>query len=54
LLQDGYPEGELDISRMNEAISIATGEHSHVLVTLTANITIAKNELAILGALTWT
>jgi len=54
LLRDGYPEGELEISRINEAISIAAGEHSHVLVAPTASISIAKNELAILGTLAWT
>jgi len=54
LLRDGYPEGVLELSRVNEAISIAAGEHSHVLVAPTASISIAKNELAILGALAWT
>lgn len=54
LFRDGYPDGELDLSRINEAISIATGEHSHVLVTPAANVKIARNELAVLGSLSWT
>ena len=54
LQRDGYPEGELDLSRINEAISIATGEHSHVLVAPVVNVKIARNELAVLGSLSWT
>lgn len=54
LLRDGYPEGELTLSRINEAVSIATGEYSHQLIAPVAPVTIAKNELAVLGALTWT
>lgn len=54
LQRDGYPEGELELSRINEAISIATGEHSHQLLAPTADIPIAKNELATMGALSWT
>lgn len=49
LLRDGFPEGELELSRTNEAISIATGEHSHKLLSPTADMIIAKNELAVLG-----
>ncbi|RJT26931.1 baseplate J/gp47 family protein [Buttiauxella izardii] len=54
LLRDGYPEGELTLSRINEAVSIATGEYSHQLIAPAAPVTIAKNELAVLGVLTWT
>jgi len=51
--RDGVPAGELDISRINEAISIATGEYKHVLVRPTVNIPIGKSELAVLGEVTW-
>lgn len=53
LLRDGYPEGKIELSRINEAISIATGEYSHTLISPAADIAIAKNELAVLGAITW-
>lgn len=53
LQRDGYPDGLLELSRINEAISVATGEHSHTLVSPAADIAIAKNELAVLGAITW-
>lgn len=54
LLRDGHPEGELTLSRINEAISIAAGEYSHQLIAPAAPVTTAKNELAVLGVLTWT
>lgn len=53
LLRDGYPEGTLELSRINEAISIAAGEHSHKLIAPVADTPIAKNELAVLGVITW-
>lgn len=51
--RDGIPEGELDISRINEAISIATGEYKHTLVSPTVAISIGKSEIAVLGEVTW-
>lgn len=53
LLRDGYPEGTLELSRINEAISIAAGEHSHKLLSPTTDTQIAKNELAVMGDITW-
>ncbi|HGU6622663.1 TPA: baseplate J/gp47 family protein [Citrobacter amalonaticus] len=53
LLRDGYPDGVLELSRINEAISIAAGEHSHKLIAPAADTPIAKNELAVLGGVTW-
>lgn len=53
LLRDGYPEGTLELSRTNEAISIAAGEHSHKLLSPTVDTPVAKNELAVLGVITW-
>ncbi|MCZ5534750.1 hypothetical protein O5560_28155, partial [Escherichia coli] len=49
LLRDGYPQGELKVSRISEAISGANGEYSHQLLAPVDNISIAKNELAVLG-----
>lgn len=54
LMRDGYPQGELALSRINEAISIATGEYSHQLLLPTDNIPIARNALAVLGDVQWT
>lgn len=54
LLRDGYPQGELKVSRISEAISGANGEYSHQLLTPADNISIAKNELAVLGTISWT
>lgn len=54
LQRDGYPQGELEISRINEAISIAAGEYSHQLLSPTENTPIAKNELATMGEILWT
>ncbi|EGT4255472.1 phage tail protein [Citrobacter amalonaticus] len=48
-----YPDGVLELSRINEAISIAAGEHSHKLIAPAADTPIAKNELAVLGGVTW-
>ncbi|EGC5562554.1 hypothetical protein H9J63_001675 [Escherichia coli] len=54
LLRDGYPQGELKVSRISEAISGANGEYSHQLLAPADNISIAKNELAVLGTISWT
>lgn len=49
-----YPQGELKVSRISEAISGANGEYSHQLLAPADNISIAKNELAVLGTISWT
>lgn len=54
LMRDGYPAGELVLSRINEAISIATGEYSHQLRLPAENVPIARNALAVLGDVQWT
>lgn len=54
MLRDGVPEGVLKLSRIGEAISIATGEYSHTLVSPAADITIGKGELGVVGAISWT
>ncbi|HAV8776880.1 TPA: hypothetical protein JLE07_004423 [Escherichia coli] len=52
--RDAYPQGELKVSRISEAISGANGEYSHQLLAPADNISIAKNELAVLGTISWT
>ncbi|MCY0448301.1 phage baseplate protein, partial [Klebsiella pneumoniae] len=53
-LRDGVPEGALEPSRISEAISLATGEYSHVLVSPTDKVLIAKGEIGVVGDFTWT
>lgn len=53
MLRDGVPEGVLKPSRISESISIATGEHSHTLVSPVADITIAKGEVGVVGTISW-
>lgn len=53
-LRDGVPEGALEPSRISEAISLATGEYSHVLVSPTNEVPIAKGEVGVVGDFTWT
>jgi uncharacterized phage protein gp47/JayE len=54
MLRDGGPESVLKPSRISEAISIATGEYSHTLVSPYADITISKGELGVVGTILWT
>ncbi|TKV19531.1 baseplate J/gp47 family protein [Citrobacter sp. wls613] len=54
MLRDGGPESILKPSRISEAISIATGEYSHTLVSPSADITIGKGEVGVVGAISWT
>jgi len=54
MLRDGIPEGVLKPSRISEAISIATGEYSHTLVSPTSDIVIARGEVGVVGTISWT
>ncbi|MEN4576618.1 hypothetical protein ABEH22_14620, partial [Pantoea agglomerans] len=54
MLRDGVPEGVLKLSRISEAISIATGEFSHTLVSPAADVLIAKGEVGVVGTISWT
>lgn len=54
MLRDGGPESVLKPSRISEAISIATGEYSHTLVSPAADVTIAKGEVGVVGTISWT
>lgn len=54
LKRDGQPDQTLYISRMNEAISTATEEYSHQLLSPTADILLQHTELPVVGVLTWT
>ncbi|HCB1485469.1 baseplate J/gp47 family protein [Serratia marcescens] len=52
-LRDGIPSGTIHLSRISEAISIATGEYAHRLDAPTANIVLGNVELPVFGAVTW-
>ncbi len=52
-LRDGIPSGTIHLSRISEAISIATGEYAHRLDAPTANIVLGNVELPVLGTVTW-
>lgn len=52
-LRDGIPGGKLAHSRINESISIATGEYNHVLLSPVTDVALAATELPIVGEVTW-
>lgn len=54
LKRDGEPDATLELSRMNEAISTATGEYNHTLLSPTADIVLGETELPVAGAFIWT
>ncbi len=47
------PGGTILISHIREAISIAAGEHDHVLVDPVANVDHSDGEIAVMGNITW-
>lgn len=51
--RESEPGGTLYISRLNEAISTATGEFDHVLVAPSANIVRSFGEISTVGTFTW-
>ncbi|NCH69218.1 baseplate J/gp47 family protein [Cronobacter sakazakii] len=54
MLRDGVPEGTLKPSRISEAISIATGEYSHELLSPTTEVKIERAEIGVVGDIAWT
>ncbi len=52
-VEDGNGSGTILVSHIREAISTATGETDHALVSPTSDITLNPGELATLGAITW-
>jgi len=54
MLRDGIPDGTLKPSRISEAVSLATGEYSHELVSPTDDVKIEKAEIGVVGDFTWT
>jgi uncharacterized phage protein gp47/JayE len=53
LRREAEPGGTILISHIREAISVAAGEHDHVLVSPSANVTHTTGQLATMGTITW-
>ncbi|EFO9573054.1 hypothetical protein HPR01_004959, partial [Salmonella enterica] len=53
MLDDGVPSGKIYVSRISEAISLATGEVAHQLRVPAADVVLGKTELPVLGNITW-
>lgn len=53
LRRDAEPGGTILISHIREAISIAAGEHNHVLSSPAADVTHTTGQIATMGTVTW-
>lgn len=53
LSREAEPGGTLNLSRINEAISQAAGEFSHVMTVPAADVVSATGEIQVFGAITW-
>ncbi|WP_407321759.1 baseplate J/gp47 family protein [Dickeya ananatis] len=53
MLRDGVPGGVIKPSRISEAISAATGEYSHRLISPSADVSIAVGAIGVVGTITW-
>lgn len=53
LAREAEPGGTLFLSRINEAISIASGEFDHTLTLPSADVVYATGHIATFGAITW-
>lgn len=53
ILQDSQPGGTIYLSRINEAISLATGQYDHVLNSPNANITNTTGYISTMGTVTF-
>lgn len=53
LFRSAEPGSTVPLSQLREAISVASGEYDHVLVSPAANVAHEPAELAVLGEITW-
>ena len=53
MLRDGVPDGKVYLSRISEAISLATGEVAHQLRAPVADVVLGSTELPVVGTITW-
>ena len=54
LAREAEPGGTILLSHIREAVSAAAGETDSTITVPAANVVVASNEIAVLGALTWT
>jgi len=53
IIRDAEPSGSLLLSRVREAVSTAAGESDNVVVSPSANVSYANNEVGVLGTVTF-
>ncbi|MFQ1038194.1 baseplate J/gp47 family protein [Citrobacter koseri] len=53
MLRDGQPSGKVYVSRISEAISLATDEVAHQLRAPMVDVVLGQTELPVLGDITW-
>ncbi|MFO3731331.1 baseplate J/gp47 family protein [Citrobacter koseri] len=53
MLRDGQPSGKVYVSRISEAISLATDEVAHQLRAPTVDVVLGQTDLPVLGDITW-
>ncbi|VFS40766.1 baseplate J family protein [Enterobacter cancerogenus] len=53
MLRDGVPSGKMYLSRISEAISLATGEVAHQLRAPVTDVALGETELPVVGTITW-
>lgn len=53
IIRDAVPSGTILVSRLREALSVATGEYDNVLLAPTADVLVATGEIVVPGTLTW-
>lgn len=53
IYRDAVPGGMILISRIREAVSLATGESDNAIAAPAANVNHATGEIAVFGAITW-
>lgn len=54
IYRDAVPGGTILVSRIREAVSLATGESDNVITVPAANVNHATGEIAVPGVITWT
>lgn len=53
LFREAEPGGQILISHIREAISIAPGEYDHQLISPVANVDVGPGEMLVMGSITW-
>lgn len=53
MLRDGKPSGKIYLSRISEAISLATGEVAHQLRAPLIDVVMGQTDLPVVGTITW-